>query len=317
MGPPSPGPAEIIRASQRDKEFILRLKQDIDEIILELLGQRVWIRCQRYSQYFSGVFYYTVTNLMGFQTLGEEYVGVVQVDRSRRAIPSRKALSLMIFSQVLGAPFLSFVTKIIENFQKRQRNMSNSSPENEYLKELLDTFLGVGKLFQRFHPLLTQLHLALFYMNGKFLHFSKRLCGIQYLLVRKYYGNNDEVSKKNLKYLMYMSILNLTVCTVHDFYHYFTFLKNRSTNFELLPSAKINLSSENELNAQPSSSTTEVDSSKKCSLCLELRTHSSATPCGHVFCWACIIDWLRTEGACPICREPITPSRIVPLQNLV
>lgn len=38
MGAKSPGPAEVIRAYQRDKDFIKRLKDDIDEMILEVFG---------------------------------------------------------------------------------------------------------------------------------------------------------------------------------------------------------------------------------------------------------------------------------------
>lgn len=39
MGPKSPGPAEIIRSCQRDDEFIKRLKQEIDDLILEVFGK--------------------------------------------------------------------------------------------------------------------------------------------------------------------------------------------------------------------------------------------------------------------------------------
>lgn len=37
------GPAELIRAYQRDNEFIKRLKQDIDEMILEVFGKSLFV----------------------------------------------------------------------------------------------------------------------------------------------------------------------------------------------------------------------------------------------------------------------------------
>lgn len=57
------------------------------------------------------------------------------------------------------------------------------------------------------------------------------------------------------------------------------------------------------------------DSSKVCILCVESRKNTCTTFCGHLFCWQCIYDSLKHQQSCPICREPINPSRIAFLQN--
>ena len=36
-------------------------------------------------------------------------------------------------------------------------------------------------------------------------------------------------------------------------------------------------------------------SQRKCALCLEERTASSVTECGHMFCWTCVVGWAREK----------------------
>lgn len=53
----------------------------------------------------------------------------------------------------------------------------------------------------------------------------------------------------------------------------------------------------------------------KCQLCLEAAA-TTATLCGHLFCWNCLSEWLRVKPQCPFCREYVPPSRIVHVMNL-
>ncbi|KAG9392926.1 Ring finger domain [Carpediemonas membranifera] len=55
----------------------------------------------------------------------------------------------------------------------------------------------------------------------------------------------------------------------------------------------------------------------QCPVCMnDERSRSSplvSTACGHVFCHACIVEWLRAQGTCPCCREPVQMDDLSPI----
>ena len=54
---------------------------------------------------------------------------------------------------------------------------------------------------------------------------------------------------------------------------------------------------------------------RKCTLCLEPMKDPSVTTCGHVFCWACVTDWLREQPMCPLCRQSALMQHVLPLRG--
>lgn len=43
----------------------------------------------------------------------------------------------------------------------------------------------------------------------------------------------------------------------------------------------------------------QARASRNCTLCLEERTDSCVTECGHLFCWNCIVGWGREKVRIP------------------
>jgi peroxin-10 len=59
-----------------------------------------------------------------------------------------------------------------------------------------------------------------------------------------------------------------------------------------------------------------IRESRKCALCLEERTESTLTECGHLFCWGCIVPWAQERGECPLCRQHVECNRLLSIYNL-
>lgn len=54
-----------------------------------------------------------------------------------------------------------------------------------------------------------------------------------------------------------------------------------------------------------------IDKNEKCSICFDnyKLDNISTLPCGHIFCYECIDDWLKCgNNSCPMCRFPINVS---------
>jgi peroxin-10 len=59
----------------------------------------------------------------------------------------------------------------------------------------------------------------------------------------------------------------------------------------------------------------ETEQQRKCTLCLDPYKDPSVTTCGHVFCWECVMDWVKEKPECPLCRQSISPQKVLPLRG--
>ena len=76
---PAAGVAEILRSAQKDELYSGQLGKDVNELSLEVLGPRTWVRWKEYIEAATAFAYLSATTLCDFQTLGEEYAGILQV----------------------------------------------------------------------------------------------------------------------------------------------------------------------------------------------------------------------------------------------
>ena len=183
------------------------------------------------------------------------------------------------------------------------------------------------------------IHLAIFYLFGRYYHLAKRLLSTRYLSMQGRLGdtNTKPPSYEVLGVLLSIQLLTRLALTI---------TKRRreaklqaqsikaASNVEkqVDEHVKRNIATVDgkpitELAFDPNSSQSEdlgneeeveeeVVQARRCTLCLGPRKDPAATECGHCFCFECIVGWTREKPECPLCRQKVNLSRILPLYNV-
>lgn len=89
--------AEILRAHQRDDEFVRNLRERIIDLSYKFKGVK-WLQPLLGSLESSlrlKFLYFICTSALGNQTLGEEYTGIVQANLADRKVPALPVCTLI------------------------------------------------------------------------------------------------------------------------------------------------------------------------------------------------------------------------------
>ncbi|CAN9515323.1 unnamed protein product [Ophioblennius macclurei] len=306
--------AQLIRSSQKDEQYQNSLRNSANEAFQTLAGSRCWLNWRREIELLSDVTYFSLTTLSGSQTLGEEYVNMVQVDASQRRIPSVSRRGISVLCGVFLPYLLDKLLVCLENELQGGRGTGSQRSLDGRLRSTVRRLVGLLSDSQRRScspallvlkqtvTLLQRLHRAVFYLRGSFYHVSKRAAGISYLGVFQPGGSEDSSIRACYRLLGVFSLVQLlvTVCL-----HVSVFRKRQRVWTEW---------TQQQTFSSPRSPGSGSRSSH-CILCLEDRRHATCTPCGHLFCWDCITEWCNTKAECPLCREKFQPQRLIYLRN--
>ncbi|KAJ1798133.1 peroxisome biogenesis factor 10 [Coemansia sp. RSA 2399] len=180
---PSAGQPDIVRSEQKDMYYQQRIQTELADLVQQTRGTRYYARHRGTVDAVSRILYYMVTTVAGAQTLGEEYCGIVQIDR-RQMYPSLGRRLLVALLQTGGSgAVLGPLLGAVRGWVQRMRLRSGQIMPGR-LERVVDWVHAIAKRSGGFAKL-AMVHLAVFYFTGAYYSVAKRMAGIRYVFTRK------------------------------------------------------------------------------------------------------------------------------------
>nr|GAT57528.1 peroxisome assembly protein PER8 [Mycena chlorophos] len=312
--------AQIIRANQRDLYHVSALKEQFESVLRTWLGTRWLSRWEKEVDLLVKLVYYGLTTVRATQTLGEEYTDIWQYSSLHRAVPPP---ALMRATLVLLPTLPGYLVARMDDWLPMHRIPAKWRTTLKQIPSILEV--------------LAELNLAAFYIQGVYYDLVKRVLGIRKVSSTPHNPLVRPPSYSLLGILLGVRLLHRLV----------TFIRANYVEEQASEKGKLrtqNLGEESFLDERPvsqflgpvdpegqpakpaeedertmldvASIPEELRAGRNCTLCLEERTDSCCTECGHLFCWSCIVGWGREKAECPLCRQALDLKRLVPIYNL-
>ena len=325
-------PADLISSAQKDASYHAALEKSINNIARKFAGVRQVQRYHGEVRVLSMLAYLSCTTILGNRTLGEEYCEILPVENRVKRFPSLgRRFGHVVSSCIL--PYLLTARLPGAARQIEPRNGVGFWPWNKSLLAPIlvscETVLSCIRSIANLTPSYA-LYLAIFYLRGRYYHFSKQVFQIRYIYSKKSSAREEHGTYEILGLLLLLQI----ICQV--FLHIRSSRREedaqKEANGALItttpslqakespPPEPSKMSLENvkpgyEMGDSPQFAWVQGSNRRKCTLCLEALKDPSVTTCGHVFCWSCIAAWIQEKPACPLCRQGAAIQHVLPMRS--
>ncbi|KIJ45671.1 hypothetical protein M422DRAFT_778869 [Sphaerobolus stellatus SS14] len=323
---PPANQAQTIRANQRDIFHVASLREQLETVLRSTLGTRWLLRWDKEIDLITNLGYYGLATFHTSQTLGEEYTDIWPIaPGSISSLYSRKRRSAFILLSALPPYLASRLLPRLNGY------FTAACAKNllHYLPTSLD--------------LLSEINLAIFYFYGTYHELVNRILRTRHITT---IPPNPNVSPPSYSLLGLMLVLRLGYRILSVIRAHYEAKREAaaaavskgqelattsSPNEPSIDSRRVSSILAQALIEETEPTDAEEDENtilnveelspeereiRRCTLCLEERTSSCATECGHLFCWNCISGWAREKSECPLCRQSVDITKLLPIYNL-